>query len=595
MQSHRRHRSAAACAVILAGATLWSGCSDPDSGPFTAPTFSVQPGGQGAAPDVAAAIAAQRRHTPGLMRIAGVVGTAVGLNPGGQAVVRVFLARPGVAGIPAAVDGIPVVQSVSGMLMAFSNPTTKARPAPLGYSVGHPLITAGTIGARVINGSGQVFILSNNHVLANSNAASVGDLTLQPGPFDGGTSADQIGTLFAFRPIDFSLMGQNTIDAAMALTTTAEVGNATPADDGYGKPSHVLHNDANSDGQFDNIAGLLGTPVQKYGRTTGRTQGTITGINGSLTICYEVVFIFCAKSATFVDQFIIEPGEFSGGGDSGSLIVTDNLGLNPVGLLFAGSSAQTIANRIDLVLNYFGVAVDDGEGPPPTPLTDLGVGGVSLPATVSEGATVEVTVTVQNTGNQAISTPFTVTLQDQTDATTIGTQNVAGLAVGASTTLSFSWNTTGASLGGHTLAASHDLADDNATNNQRSATTTVNQPGESGTMHIGDLDGIASNDGTTWSAIVEITVHDANHAPLNGATVVGSWSRSGLNANTCTTGELGGNGTCIVLFPALGIKKVKWVAFTVTSVTLAGRTYAATGNHDPDGDSNGSSIRVTRP
>ncbi|HEX9893354.1 MAG TPA: CARDB domain-containing protein [Gemmatimonadales bacterium] len=588
----RNARGAAAFAIITIGATFWSGCSDQVTGPLPVPSASLQatsPGPQ----DVSAAIAAQERHTPALRRIPGVIGTAVGLASDGRAVVRIFLSRPDVPGVPDALDGIPVSRTITGMLVAFGNPTTKARPAPLGYSIGHPSITAGTIGALVRNGSGQTFVLSNNHVLANGNDASLGDPALQPGPFDGGTLADQIGTLFAFKTIDFALNGRNTIDAALALTS--EVSNSTPLDDGYGTPGSSIYHDTNDDGLFDNLAGLLNTPVQKYGRTTKLTKGTITGINASLTICYEVVIIFCVKSANFVDQLIIEPGTFSGGGDSGSLIVTDDLGKNPVGLLFAGSSTQTIANRIDLVLNHFGVAVDGGSAPPPTPTTDAAVTTVTAPSSVSQGTTVNVAVVVMNVGTEPISTPFNVTLQDATDGVPLGTQSVASLAAGAVANLSFSWNTTGASLGDHTLTASHSLADDNGANNQRSAVSTVNAAGGNGSMHIGDLDGISSNDGTTWSAIVEITVHDANHAPLNGATIVGSWSRNGLNANTCTSGDLGGIGTCIVLFPSLSRKSVKSVTFTVNSVTMAGRSYVATSNHDVDGGSNGTSIKLNRP
>jgi hypothetical protein len=99
---------------------------------------------------------------------------------------------------------------------------------------------------------------------------------------------------------------------------------------------------------------------------------------------------------------------------------------------------------------------------------------------------------------------------------------------------------------------------------------------------------------TSWSATVEITVHDANHAPLNGATVVGRWSRSGLNANTCTTGSGGGNGTCIVLFPSISLGAAQ-IRYTVTSVTRTGFTYQSAANHDPDGSSNGTFIIVPRP
>jgi len=526
------------------------------------------------------------------MRIPGVVGTAVGLLSNGQAVVRVYLAQDNVPGLPAVLDGVPVTRHVTGMLMAFSDPTTKARPAPVGFSVGHFAITAGTIGARVVNPSLSVFLLSNNHVLANSNDASIGDPILQPGPFDGGVAADQIGTLSAFKAIDFA-GGNNTIDAAIALSNATVLSNATPPDDGYGMPSAQIWNDGNSDGVFDNKNALLNLPVQKYGRTTKLTHGTITGINATLSICYEALFIFCLKSATFVDQIVIEPGQFSGGGDSGSLIATDDLNLNPVALLFAGSETQTIANRIDLVLNHFGVRIDAGAAPPPPDVLDVAIQGVSGPGSVTLGNTANIVVTVRNAGSDNVETPFNVTLTDATDNVVIGTQSVSGLDAGATTTRSYSWNTTGASVGAHALTAQHTLVDENPANNQSSTTVTVNP--QSTSMHVGNLTGIPLDDGTTWSAVVEVAVHDAAHNPLNGVTVVGSWTPNGFfNSNTCTTGELGGNGTCIMLYPAIS-KKRKSVSFTVNSLTKSLYTYASSSNHDVDGGSNGTTIKVNRP
>jgi hypothetical protein len=115
---------------------------------------------------------------------------------------------------------------------------------------------------------------------------------------------------------------------------------------------------------------LLAGPGAKYGRTTS-SRSQITGINGTVTVCYEVLYIFCINSATYNNQLIIDAAGFSGGGDSGSLIVTDDSQFHPVGLLFAGSSTQTIVNRIDLVLSYFGVAIDNGNSAPPPPVTDV--------------------------------------------------------------------------------------------------------------------------------------------------------------------------------------------------------------------------------
>src|SRR3989454_6531500 len=425
----RISQRAAAVAVSVLGASLWTGCSDraPD---ILGPSAQRQPELSQDA-DLQGAIAAHKRHSDALLRIPGVVGTAVGRLPNGKAVVKLLLANRDVRGLPTTLDGVPVATQVTGMIMAFSDPTKRQRPAPLGFSVGHPLITAGSIGARVADAAGNVFVLSNNHVLANSNDAAIGDPALQPGPFDGGTApADQIGTLAAFKPINFS-GGTNTIDAAIALSSADNLANATPADEGYGLPNSAIYGDANGDGVFDDRNSLLGLAVQKYGRTTKATHGQITGINATVNVCYEVFIIFCVKQATFVDQLIIEPGTFSGGGDSGSLIVADDGSNRPVGLLFAGSSTQTIANRIDLVLNHFGVRIDGGEPPPPppppAPVTDLAITSVGAPPTATPGNTVNVSVAVKNVGNQDIPAGVAVTLTDLTDGTVIGTQTLQGL------------------------------------------------------------------------------------------------------------------------------------------------------------------------
>jgi len=586
------HRAPAFIILALA-AGLATACSDRSADQLTGPASAAM-GPPSGVPGLQAALAAQQRHTAALLKIPGVLGTAVAVSggPGGRAAVRILVADTSVHGLPTTLDGVAVVTRVTGLIMARSDPTTRQRPAPLGFSVGHPAITAGSIGARVVDAAGTVYVLSNNHVLANSNDATIGDATLQPGPFDGGTSADQIATLAAFQPIDFSFSGANTIDAAIARSTTDALGNATPADDGYGLPSAVIFGDANGDGLFDDRNALLGLAVKKFGRTTKLTHGQITAINGTVQVCYEVFFGFCIKSAIFVDQLIIEPGTFSGGGDSGSLIVTDDSSAHPVALLFAGSSTETIANRIDLVLTHFGVSVDGAPAVPPPPLTDAAVTSVTAPSSATQGATVNVAVTVRNVGNQPVG-GFDVNLQDATDNVAVGTQSVNGLAAGASATLTFAWNTTGASLGAHSLVASHTLSDDNAANNQASTSVTVNAPGTGLTVHVGDLDGTAASSGARWTATIAITVHDENHNLLNGAVVQGHWSVVGLGTPTCTSGDAG-TGVCFATSPPIKRTNTS-ITFTVVTITIAGRTYVRTDNHDPDGDSNGLSIKVLRP
>ena len=213
------------------------------------------------------------------------------------------------------------------------------RPVPIGVSTGHPNITAGTISCRVKDASGNVYALSNNHVYADENRAKIGDNVLQPGPYDGGQNPrDAIGTLADFESIVFSRRANNTIDAAIALSSTSLLGNATPSN-GYGTPKTTT------------AAAYVGQAVQKYGRTTGLTTGKVYAINATVNVGYD------SGVARFINQIIITPGTFSSGGDSGSLIVTET-GKNPVGLLFAGSSTVTVANPIDLVLDRFGVTID---------------------------------------------------------------------------------------------------------------------------------------------------------------------------------------------------------------------------------------------
>src|SRR5439155_26172414 len=116
--------------------------------------------------DIHGAIAAQRHHTDARMRTPGVVGTAVALVKG-KAAVRIFVERADVRGLPSELDGMPVDVKVTGRFMALSDPTTRQRPAPLGYSVGHPAITAGSIGGRVGDGAGAPDGLRNHQVPAN--------------------------------------------------------------------------------------------------------------------------------------------------------------------------------------------------------------------------------------------------------------------------------------------------------------------------------------------------------------------------------------------------------------------------------------------
>jgi hypothetical protein len=561
--------------LLAAGLAVVSfGCSDhsPD-----APTAFVPAPAIGLPQQALdAAIAAQERHTAALMQIPGVVGTAVTRQADGNPAVQVFLERADVGGIPATLEGFPVARVVTGLFWIISNPTTLARPAPLGFSVGHPNITAGTIGFRVKNAGGSVFILSNNHVLANSNNASIGDLTLQPGPADGGStgnSAHHIGTLADFQVINFR-SSSNTMDAAISLVNAADLLGATPTDDAYGAPSATIWGDGNNDGTFDNVANLLGVAVMKYGRTTELTQGTITSVNATVTVCYAG-FIFCTKSATFTNQLFVEGSGFSSGGDSGSGIVTV-FGKNPVGLLFAGSPSQTILNRIDLVLNRFSVTVDPTNDAPP--VTDLAVDAVSTVSPATSGTQQNVTVTVRNAGNTTVEASFDVRLRDLTANTTIGTQTVTtDLTSGAAVNVIFAWTPGGSTGVNHTLEGAQLLSDDNATNNTKTAAVLVNAAGGGGTptsMHVGAMSGSSTSTGSTWTAHASITIRDDQDNLVSNATVSGNWSDGTTGAGTCPTN---GTGACTISRTGIA-KRTGTVLFTVSGVTHSTLAYNAGAN-----------------
>ncbi|NOX91842.1 MAG: hypothetical protein GXP18_05165, partial [Gammaproteobacteria bacterium] len=91
--------------------------------------------------------------------------------------------------IPRQIDGITTDVVETGHIRALNTHLQRHRPAPAGVSIAHRDVTAGTLGC-VVKKNGQRVILSNNHVLANSNAARIGDAILQPGPYDGGKFPD---------------------------------------------------------------------------------------------------------------------------------------------------------------------------------------------------------------------------------------------------------------------------------------------------------------------------------------------------------------------------------------------------------------------
>jgi len=119
--------------------------------------------------------------------------------------------------------------------------------------------------------------------------------------------------------------------------------------------------------------------------------------------------------------------------------------------------------------------------------------------------------------------------------------------------------------------------------------TATPSPG-SGTLHIGDLDGFSSpGNRNRWDATVIVTVHDEGESLVSGATIDGSWSAGG--GGSCVTDSLG---QCSLTKNNLK-GNLGSVTFTVDSISYSGYDYQPGDNHDPDGDSDGTLIIVSRP
>jgi len=299
------------------------------------------------------ALAATEEGAAGLGNMVGVgIGEKVvdGI-PTGQPALKVFVKEKlsveqvsSEALVPQTMGGVPTDVDATGEISAEFF-TAKLRPAPGGVSIGHcPTVHAGTLGCLVTR-AGQLFILSNNHVIARVNTGPLNVPISQPGRLDGGNCAtDVIARLTQFIPIIFGTTC-NSVDAAIGRTSPNLVDRRILRPFGIRQPLVPPH-----------LPPILNMPVQKSGRTTQYRRGFIDAINVTVNVSYAPF----GGVARFCNQFRVKGigGIFSDRGDSGSLVTTFPLN-NPVGLLFAGNAATnfTFCNRIGNVLSAFAVNI----------------------------------------------------------------------------------------------------------------------------------------------------------------------------------------------------------------------------------------------
>lgn len=328
----------------------------------------------------------KKLHQAELMRKRNVVGVGIGYKVSGGKVtdklslVSLVEAKVDPAKlsksdlIPAEIQGATTDVIQVGKIVAYPARTDRWRPAPPGVSLGHYEITAGTFGAVVRDVStGKRLILSNNHVLANSNGGKTGDSILQPGPADGGRDPqDRIATLERFITIKMDgdsdddeptcgivqfitsflntlakLFGSSHRVQAKRILTAAtanlvDAALAKPIDD-----SQILA-DIIDLGKINKVREAeLNMAVTKSGRTTGTTEGQITTLNAMIQVGYGGNLV-----ATFEDQILTT--NMSEPGDSGSLLVS-KVDKAAVGLLFAGSDTVTVHSPIQFVMNALNI------------------------------------------------------------------------------------------------------------------------------------------------------------------------------------------------------------------------------------------------
>lgn len=240
-----------------------------------------------------------------------------------------------------------LVVSLTGGPAKADGSHTAAQPLPikLGTSGGsasdisRAFCCGGTLGSLVLF-NGVSSILSNNHVLGRSGSATAGEDDIQPGLIDVGCVASR-ATVVADYAGNIVPLGTANVDAALATARSGAV-DPTGAILDIGVPCATPRN------------ATVGLNVTKSGRTTGQTFGQVQAVNVSVSITYQAGCNSGKKfTISYRNQVSITPGTFSAGGDSGSLIVTNDANHQPTALLFAGSSSVTIGNAVADVVNAF--------------------------------------------------------------------------------------------------------------------------------------------------------------------------------------------------------------------------------------------------
>ncbi len=222
---------------------------------------------------------------------------------------------------------------VVGPVRGLDARRSKRDPVSPGLSIGlGGVVDAGTLGLFATGARGS-FLVSCNHVIGPVAGATRGHVVVQPGPRDQGTEQDGLAA-FA-HAVALKAAGANTVDAAAAQLT-----GARRVDPTFGRVT--MRGVVAADALIDLVQGR----VWKLGRTTGKTQGTLSAVElDGLGVSLG------GATYRFDGQLEIKEtptGQFALPGDSGAVVLSGDLA---VGLLFAGAETFSYANPLAVALD----------------------------------------------------------------------------------------------------------------------------------------------------------------------------------------------------------------------------------------------------
>lgn len=278
----------------------------------------------------------------------------------------------------------------------------------------------GTLGSLIQNSSGAQFLLSNNHVLARSDQASIGETIVQPGLIDdnctpfgqAGAAISPVGVLTGFLPLKSASTNADAAIAAVNAGAVSASGSILElgALQANGTLAAAPPGISSTGGKGETAA--LNMSVAKSGRTTGLTCASVSAVSLDVSVDY---FTDCAESKpsmtkVFTNQIAITGNQFSDAGDSGSLVV-DSANAEPVGLFFAGGVnssgvSEGVANPVGDVLSELSTQVGGGTsytfvGTADHPVSCMNYGNNTVKSAQARALTDAQTTRAQNALNQA--------------------------------------------------------------------------------------------------------------------------------------------------------------------------------------------------